>query len=152
MGASSGILAAKSCPGFSAIISDSSFLSLRDTVAHHVRLLLRLPAFPLSNLIIAITGYRMGFNPDDGDVEAVIRSLDIPILFIAGGADRRMPPELAARMFQATKNPLKQLLVIPRASHGEAFATDRMTYLNSVYSFLERVRYNACSACPTGGS
>ena len=148
MGASSAILAAKQCPGFSAIISDSSFLSFRETVAHHLKLYFHLPAFPIANLIVAITGYRAGFNPDDGDVEAVVRTLDIPILFIAGGADRRMPPELATKMFQTAKNPLKQLLIIPGARHGEAFATDHVTYLNSVYSFLERVRYNACSACP----
>src|SRR5215471_13957753 len=92
MGASSAILAAKRCPGFVAIISDSSFLSFRDTVAHHLTLLFRLPAFPIANLIVAITSYRAGFDPDDGDVEAAVRDLNIPILFIAGGADRRMPP------------------------------------------------------------
>jgi pimeloyl-ACP methyl ester carboxylesterase len=143
MGASSAILAAKQCPGFSAIISDSSFLSFRDTVAHHLKLFFRLPAFPVANLIVAITGYRAGFDPDDGDVEAVVRTLNTPILFIAGDADRRMPPELARRMFEEARSPLKQLLVVPGARHGEAFATDRVTYLNSVYSFLERVRYNA---------
>jgi alpha-beta hydrolase superfamily lysophospholipase len=152
MGASSAILAAKRCPNFGAIISDSSFLSFRDTVAHHLTLLFRLPAFPIANLIVAITSYRLGFNPDDGDVEAVVRDLNIPILFIAGGADRRMPPSLAERMFKAAKSPAKQLLIIPGARHGEAFTTDRATYLNSVYSFLEHVRYNACSACSTGGS
>jgi pimeloyl-ACP methyl ester carboxylesterase len=152
MGASSAILAAKRCPGFVAIISDSSFLSFRDTVAHHLTLLFRLPAFPIANLIVAITSYRVGFDPDDGDVEAAVRDLTIPILFIAGGADRRMPPSLAERMFKAAKNPAKQLLVIPGARHGEAFTTDRTTYLNSVYSFLMSVHYNACFACSTGGS
>jgi pimeloyl-ACP methyl ester carboxylesterase len=152
MGASSAILAAKRCPGFAAIISDSSFLSFRDTVGHHLTLLFHLPAFPIANLIVAITSYRAGFTPGDGDVEAAVRDLNIPILFIAGGADRRMPPSLAERMFRAAKNPVKQLLVIPGARHGEAFTTDRMTYLNSVYSFLERARHNPCFPCSNGGS
>src|SRR5262244_4214592 len=73
MGASSAILAAKQCPGFAAIVSDSSFLSFRDTVAHHLRLFFRLPAFPIANLIVGITGMRIGFDPDDGDVEGAIR-------------------------------------------------------------------------------
>src|SRR5437879_3796808 len=85
MGASSAILAAKQCPGFSTIISDSSFLSFRETVDHHLRLILRLPAFPVANLIVAITSYRMHFDPDDGDVEAAVHSMKTPILFIAGG-------------------------------------------------------------------
>ena len=142
MGASSAILAAKQCPGFSAIISDSSFLSFKDTVGHHLTLYFRLPPFPIANLIVAITGYRLGFNPNDGDVEAAVRNLNIPILFIAGSADRRMPPALAEMMFKAAKTPLKELLVIPGAGHGEAFGKDRTAYLNSVYSFLERVGYN----------
>ena len=140
MGASSAILAAKQCPGFSAIISDSSFLSFRDTVSHHLRLIFRLPAFPIANLIVAITSYRMQFDPDDGDVEGVIRNMKTPILFIAGGRDRRMPPALAEKMLAESPSALKQLVIIPSARHGEAFATDRLTYLNSVYAFLDRVR------------
>jgi pimeloyl-ACP methyl ester carboxylesterase len=140
MGASSAILAAKQCGGVQAIISDSSFLSFRDTVAHHLNLLFRLPSFPIANLIVGITAFRMGFNPDDGDVEAAIRQLNIPILFIAGGADRRMPPQLAERMLKASPNPLSLLVIVPGATHGEAFATDRQRYLNSVYLFLDAVR------------
>src|SRR5216117_3094368 len=125
MGASSAILAAKHCPGFAAIVSDSSFLSFRDTVAHHLGLIFRLPAFPIANLVVAITALRMGFNPDDGDVESAIRQINIPILFIAGSADRRMPPALAQRLFTASRNSLKEILIVPGAGHGEAFATDR---------------------------
>jgi pimeloyl-ACP methyl ester carboxylesterase len=152
MGASSAILAARQCPGFSSIISDSSFLSFRDTVAHHLTLFFRLPAFPIANLIVAITAFRAGFNPDDGDVEAAIRNLNIPLMFIAGTADRRMPPALAEQMFQAAPNPQKELLVIPGATHGEAFAKDRERYLNSVYRFLETLRYNRGSFRSPGGS
>jgi pimeloyl-ACP methyl ester carboxylesterase len=152
MGASSAILAAKQCPGFSAIISDSSFLSFRDTIAHHLTLFFRLPPFPIANLIVALTAFRVGFNPDDGDVEAVIRQLNLPILFIAGTADRRMPPALAEQMFNESPNPDKELLMIPGATHGEAFSRDRETYLNSVYRFLGKVRYNPAAFQKRGGS
>ena len=152
MGASSAILAAKQCPGFQAIVSDSSFLSFRDTVSHHLKLIFRLPSFPIANLIVALTAARMGFDPDEGDVEAVIRNLNVPILFIAGSADRRMPPEVAERMYRASPNPHKQLLIVPGATHGEAFRTDPQRYLNSVYRFLDSVRYNSGSLHQTGGS
>lgn len=142
MGASSAILAARQCPGFAGIISDSSFLSFRDTVAHHLTLFFRLPAFPISNLIVWITSLRMGFNAEEGDVEDAVRDTNLPILFIAGTADRRMPPALAQRMYAVCGNPLKELLIIPGATHGEAFRKDRQTYLNSVYRFIERLRYN----------
>ena len=70
MGASTAILAAKQCPPFAAIIADSSFLSFRETVSHHLKLIFHLPSFPISNLIVAVTAVRMGINPNDGDVEA----------------------------------------------------------------------------------
>jgi pimeloyl-ACP methyl ester carboxylesterase len=152
MGASSGILAAKQCPGFQAIISDSSFLSFRETIAHHLNLIFRLPSFPIANLIVAITAIRTGLNPDDGDVEAAVRQINVPILFVAGGKDRRMPPELAERMMNASPNPMRQLLLVPGASHGEAFSTDRETYMNSVYRFLDTLRYNSGSLYRSGGS
>jgi pimeloyl-ACP methyl ester carboxylesterase len=79
----------------------------------------------------------MGFKIDDGDVEAAIRSLNIPIMFIAGTADRRMPPALAEKMFNAAPNPKKQLLLVPNAGHGEAFRTDREKYMTSVFGFIE---------------
>ena len=93
----------------------------------------------------------MGFDPDDGDVETAIHQVKIPIMFIAGTADRRMPPALAERMFKASPNPLKELLLIPGATHGEAITKDRETYLNSVYRFLDRVRYNSASFRQSGG-
>jgi pimeloyl-ACP methyl ester carboxylesterase len=139
MGASSAILGAKQCPGFAAIVSDSSFLSFRETVAHHFELIFRLPAFPIANMIVGITGLRMGFDPDEGDVEAAIREIEAPILFIAGSSDRRMPVALAKRLLNAAHNPLKELLVVPDARHGEAFSKDRKTYLDSVFRFLERI-------------
>jgi pimeloyl-ACP methyl ester carboxylesterase len=151
MGASSAILAAKQCPGFAAIVSDSSFLSFRETVAHHLGLIFRLPAFPIANLIVAITGFRMGINPDDGDVEAAVRQLNIPMMFIAGSEDKRMPPASAERMMQEAPNPLKQFLLVPGATHGEAFAKDRKIYLDSVYRFLEAVRYNLAPSRQPGG-
>jgi fermentation-respiration switch protein FrsA (DUF1100 family) len=72
-------------------------------------------------------------------------------MFIAGTADRRMPPALAERMFQAASHPLKEILLVPGATHGEAFTTARETYLNSIYLFLDRVRYNP-PATRSGGS
>ena len=152
MGASSAILGAKQCPGFSAIVSDSAFLSFRETIAHHLRLFFGLPAFPIANLIVGVTSLRMGFDPADGDVEAAVRGIGIPILFIAGGRDRRMPPALAERMLAASRNPLKKLLLVPAAGHGDAFATDRSVYLNSVFQFLENVRYNSVFSYKAGGS
>jgi alpha-beta hydrolase superfamily lysophospholipase len=140
MGASTALLSSRQCPGFSAIISDSSFLSFRETIAHHIRLIFRLPSFPIANLLVALTGWRMGFDPDEGDVEAAVQSMgDVPVLFLAGSEDVRMPPSLAERLFNASQSPLKKIVVVPGAGHGNAFSTARQQYLEAVFGFLDTV-------------
>jgi uncharacterized protein len=139
MGASTAILGAHRCPAFRAIVADSSFLSFRETVAHHLNLFFHLPAFPIANLIVEVTGLRMRLNPDDGDVEAAVESLgNVPILFIAGEQDRRMPPSLAKRLRNASTNPKSDMLLVPGAGHGEAFSTNKDLYLDAVFAFLSR--------------
>jgi alpha-beta hydrolase superfamily lysophospholipase len=139
LGASTALLAEPRCPGSAAIISDSSFLSFSETIRHHFHLIFRLPAFPIADLIVRLTSLRMGFRLEDGDVENAVSKLDtVPILFIAGGADVRMPPALAERLASRATNPGKQLLIVPGAGHGQAFARDRETYLRTTFDFLER--------------
>ncbi len=138
MGASTAILGAKRCPAFRAIISDSSFLSFRETISHHINLM-HLPSFPIANIIVGLTAYRMHMNPDDGDVEAAVESLrNVPILFIAGGNDLRMPPALAERLRRASTNPKSEMLLVPGASHGEAYTVNKDLYLETVFGFLAR--------------
>jgi len=139
LGASTALLAERRCPGSAAIISDSSFLSFSETIKHHFNLIFHLPSFPLANMIISLTSWRMGFRVQDGDVEAAVAELrDVPILFIAGGADVRMPPELAERLASRAPNPGKQTLIVPGAGHGQAFARDRETYLRTAFEFIGR--------------
>ena len=83
----------------------------------------------------------MGVDPDDGDVEAAIReSGDLPLLVIAGGRDRRMPPDVAQRLFEASASGRKRLLIIPEATHGEAIRADRAGYLEAVFGFFAIIR------------
>jgi pimeloyl-ACP methyl ester carboxylesterase len=139
MGASTAILGAHRCSAFRAIIADSSFLSFRETVAHHLNLFLHLPPFPIADLIVELTSLRMRMNPDDGNVEAAVESLtNVPILFIAGEKDRRMPPSLAQRLRDASTNPQSEMLLVPGAGHGEAFSTNKKLYLDTVFAFLSR--------------
>lgn len=140
LGASTALLATGRCSGFAAVVSDSAFLSLRQTIAHHFTLLFRLPSFPVANLIVALTGWRAGIDPDEGNVEDAVRKAGpLPVLFVAGGADRRMPPDVAERLAAASTSPLSKVYVVPGAGHGEAFQHDRSGYISAVFGFLTRV-------------
>jgi fermentation-respiration switch protein FrsA (DUF1100 family) len=85
----------------------------------------------------------MGFNPDVGDVESAVRDFgNVPVLFIAGSNDKRMPPDVAQRLFNAAQSPEKELVIIPGAGHGEAFRTDRRRYLDAVFRFFAIIRHD----------
>ncbi len=140
LGASTALLAASRCRQYRAAIADSAFLSFEETVTHHFRLIFPLPVFPIANMVVLITRLRMGFDLEEGDVEAAVRSRsDMPVLFVAGGRDVRMPKELAERLYEASAHAGSQLLVIESATHGQAFREDRDKYLDTAFGFLERV-------------
>ena len=141
MGAAAALLAAAESPEISAVISDSSFLSLSDTVKHHLKLFLHLPAFPIAYEVMYWTAWRGGYRPADFDLEkAVERIGDRPILFVGVMGDRRMPPAVAEELFARDASPGKKLAILPGNRHGEGFNQAREQYEKAVTEFLAGVK------------
>ena len=139
MGAVATALAAAETPEIRALILDSSYLSFDETIVHHLNLWFGLPRFPLADTVILFTRLRVGFKSEDFDVRRALQKIgDRPVLFIAGGADTRMPPELAQQLLAASPSAEKSLVVIPNATHGAAFRTAPAEYEKVVLDFLER--------------
>jgi fermentation-respiration switch protein FrsA (DUF1100 family) len=140
MGAAAALMAAADSPDVVAVISDSTFLSFRDTVQHHLRLFLHLPTFPLAYEVMYWSAWRGGFRPSDFDLEkAVARIGPRPILFIAVEGDRRMPPAIARRLYSRATSPWTQLVVLPGQRHGEGFNQAPEQYQQAVSEFLTRL-------------
>jgi len=137
MGAAAALMAAAEAPDIAAVISDSSFLSLSDTVKHHWRLFFHLPSFPIADEVLYLLAWRGGFRAADFDlVNAVTRISDRPILFVALENDRRMPPSIARDLYAHALSPQKALIVLPGQRHGEAFNLDKEQYEAAVRQFL----------------
>jgi predicted MFS family arabinose efflux permease/pimeloyl-ACP methyl ester carboxylesterase len=142
MGAAATLLAAAENEGVSAVIAESSFLSFSDTVRHHIGLA-HLPAFPFATLLIRFTAWRLNFKPSDFDILEAVKKIKCPILFIGGGADRRMPNESVLEpLYAAASNPLKRKFIVEGAQHGHAYDKDeasRGAYIKAVTDFLQAV-------------
>ena len=137
MGAAAALMAAAEAPNIAAVISDSSFLSLSDTVRHHWRLFFHLPSFPIADEVLYLLAWRGGFWPSDFDlVKAVDRIGDRPVLFVALDNDRRMPPSIARDLYTRATSPYKAVIVLHGQRHGEAFNLDREQYEAAVKQFL----------------
>lgn len=140
MGAAAALLAAAEEPAISGLIIDSSFLSFDETIVHHAKNWLHLPRFPIVDELILLTKWRAGFSTEDFDLRRAVQKIgDRPILFIAGGADTRMPPEIAQTLYHASPSTHKNILIIPQATHGKAFNTDPETCTQAIVSCLQNV-------------
>jgi len=138
MGAAAALMAGADSPDVAAVISDSSFLSFRDTIEHHWRLFFHLPSFPIADEVIYWSAYRGNFRASDFDLEKAVERIGTrSVLFVAAEGDRRMPPEIARRLFERSASPEKRLLILPGKRHGEAFNQNSEKYKEAVTRFLE---------------
>ncbi len=141
MGATAALFAASETPDVTAVISDSSFLSFKNTIDHHLSLFLHLPSFPVGNELRFFIEQRASFDGSKFDtVEAVKKLGDRPVLFIAAAHDRRMPPEIAEQLYKANASLGKDLVVIDGPGsdvHGHAFQANQKVYMERVTRFLD---------------
>lgn len=143
LGGAAVMLAAAEDPGVAAVVCDSSYRSLPDTVAHHFLLFrdfrwwLRLvPAWPVVPEVIYWIGRHAGFDPASVDVvSAAARLAGRPALFVCNSGDKRMPKEIAFDLQRAAGD-AAQVLVIPGDSHGGAYRDGTGAYQHAVTQLL----------------
>lgn len=143
LGAASATLAAAEDPTIAALVCDSTYRSLRDTIGHHLKLFRSfrwwfrvLPEWPVANEVVFWIGRRGGFDPDAVDVKrAAARLNGRPALFVANSGDPRMPPEIAFELKEAA-GPRAQVLVVPGVSHGGAYREGTAAYERAVEDVL----------------
>ncbi len=140
MGAAAALMAAAETPDISAVISDSAWTTFHELIAHHARLFLHLPSFPVADEIeygIALRGH---FWPSEFNLVTAVQRIGArPILFVAVRDDRRMPPAYARALYAASSSPEKAIVIVPGWRHGEGFNSGREPYEAAVRRFLDRV-------------
>ena len=159
LGAAAAALAAADDPSIAGLVCDSSYLSLPDTVRHHVQLfrhaawwLRPVPSWPTSSEFLFWIGRSAHFDPDAADVRAAsARLAGRPTLFVCNSGDRRMPPEIAFKLKEAAGDQAK-VLVVPGHSHGGAWREGTAAYESAVADLLREAAGHrlADAGIPTG--
>lgn len=134
MGAQIALVAAAT-PGrpFAAVVADSASSDIRVTLRDYARRLYGLPGWAC-NPGIAMAEWRGGFSMDTVVCAEVVPKIEVPILFIHGGADDRIPPWHSEKLAGLTRLPSRRL-VIPKAGHGKAVDVDRAACEGAVKQF-----------------
>jgi len=140
MGAAAALMAAAGSPKIDAVISDSAWTTLHELIAHHAKLFLGLPSFPIPDEITYWVAWRGGFRPSQFNLETAVERLGRrPALFIGVERDRRMPPAYAQELYAVSQSPQKALIIVPGHRHGEGFSSGSQQYEQAVAQFLARI-------------
>jgi hypothetical protein len=68
-----------------------------------------------------------------------VRSLALPVLFIHGTADLRVPATMSQQLYEAAPQP-KQLILIPDAGHNNTAETAGDKYFQVMQKFIQQVK------------
>jgi pimeloyl-ACP methyl ester carboxylesterase len=157
LGAATAVLAAADDSSVAGVVCDSSYRSLPDTVAHHLRLFrgfrwwLRIvPSWPVGREVLFWMGRRGGFDPRSVDVQAAAAHLaGRPSLFVCNAGDRRMPPDIAFDLKTAAGERAK-VLVVPGNTHGEAYRDGKPAYESAVADLLHEAAAGPATRLASG--
>jgi pimeloyl-ACP methyl ester carboxylesterase len=115
-GATVAAMEATSDPRVVALILESPFANLREALIYRACLSGILPSFlgalPVDILLRATSDIVQGFDASSIDVEALVASLQIPVLLIHGDQGERFPADHFDRVYRSMKNPQSQRLII----------------------------------------
>lgn len=128
MGGSLAIQYAADNPGIAAVVADSAFSSMDDTLATSVRHFTGLPAFPFASLIGFWIREDTGLTRAEADTKhAIARISPRPVFLMQGGADTTISPDSGQLLYDAAGQP-KTLWFDPALDHTKFFDQRRDEY------------------------
>lgn len=135
MGAAAAILAAARSPDIEALVLDSAFADLTDTLRNEFRSVWHLPD-PVVDYALFLYSVLSGTDPAPvRPADAIPALASRPLLFIAGADDQTVVPTDGLAMAKAAGARAEYLLV-PGAGHVGAFFVDPSAYASRVRAFL----------------
>jgi fermentation-respiration switch protein FrsA (DUF1100 family) len=136
LGAASAILAAARSPDIVAVVADSSFADLTDTLTRELEGSDHLPG-PVAAYALAL--YRLMSGTDPGDVapERLVAAIaPRPVLLIQGTADQTVPASDSDRLLAAAATATTERWLVAGGRHAESYFVDPQAYLSRVASFF----------------
>lgn len=125
-------------PQVKGIVSDCAYTSAKEQLAYQLKVMYKLPSFPLLYTTDLLARKRAGYSFQDASAIKQVQKAKVPILFIHGDADTFVPTEMVHKLFEACESK-KELYIVPTAEHAQSILVDRVGYTNKVCSFLAQL-------------
>lgn len=121
-----------------AVVANSAFSSLNDTVATSVKHFTGLPEFPFVPLIVFWAEQESGFKTEDIDAARIIAEISPrPVFLMQGGADTVISAGSGQRLYDAAGEP-KELWFDPALGHVEFDSERAAEYEARVAAFFDQ--------------
>jgi fermentation-respiration switch protein FrsA (DUF1100 family) len=120
-----------------AIVLEAVYPTIGEAVADRLGIRLGALGPPLAPLLTAQLPFQIGVRADSLRPIDRIRALRVPVLVVAGEADRHTTLAESRRLFAAAPEP-KTLWVVPRAPHGDLYASSPAEYEAHILGFFAR--------------
>jgi uncharacterized protein len=140
MGAVTTLRAAAQTNHYAALVIDSPFSSIRQTIIDHSWLFFGMPRLIFPPLFFFWFQRFAGFDVDQVNTHESIGHIQpVPLLMIASEGDRRMRPEVARELFQEAKSSIKKIEVFGKdVPHGAAARVYSKEYAALLVGFLDQ--------------
>ena len=138
MGAALAIEYSSKNPQIKALIANSAFSSIEDTVETSVTYFTGLPAFPFAPMILFWMEREIGVDSTTIDARRWIATISPrPVLLMQGGADVVVSPDSGTKLFDAAREP-KELWFDPEVGHAEFLKKRPAEFERRVAEFYEK--------------
>jgi uncharacterized protein len=117
------------------IIADSGYTSVDEELAHQLKYLYRLPAFPIMDITGVVTKVRAGYTFKEASALEQVKKNRLPLFIIHGDKDELVPTEMAQRLYKAAGG-VKELWIVPGAGHTEGFTVQEEEYKRRIKGFM----------------
>ena len=125
-----------------AVVANSAFSSLNDTVSTSVTYFTDLPAFPFAPLIVFWAERETGFKTEDIDATKWIAKISPrPVFLMQGGKDVVISPNSGQKLYDAAGEP-KELWFDPALGHVEFDKERAAEYEKRVSEFFDKYLLN----------
>jgi hypothetical protein len=138
MGAAAAMMASGEnlCGNVKAVIADSGYTSVWDQFANVTKSYTGLPEFPLMYTASFAAKIMAGYSYAEASALEQVKQSPLPILFIHGGCDTFVYPQMAQQLYAA--HPNGALLCIDEAAHAQAMYYSPEYYFENVFSFIDK--------------
>ncbi|RCX16182.1 hypothetical protein DFP94_11339 [Fontibacillus phaseoli] len=117
------------------VIADCPYSDLTRLMHHQIRVLNKIPTFPLLKLVNRRMERVAGFRMEQVSPLKAVEHSKMPVLFVHGTDDNYVPTYMSKELYERKPEP-KQLLLVEGAVHANAYSVDRKRYAEEVHALI----------------